>query len=174
MKPFTIVLIVIVVVLLVAGTILYFLGKKMEKKQAAQKSMMDSVAQTITMLVIDKKKMKLKDSGLPKVVYEQTPKYLRMSKVPVVKAKVGPRIMSLMCDVSVFDKIPVKQEVKATVSGIYITDVRGMRGAVLQTPKKRSLFAKAKDKLDSMTASDPAKKKSGQKSTVKVKNKIKK
>ena len=150
MQTFTIVLIVITVVLIVAAIALYFLGKRMEKKQAAQKTMMDSMAQTVSMLIIDKKKMKLKDSGLPKVVYEQTPKYLRWSKVPVVKAKVGPRVMSLMCDAAVFDKVPVKQEVKATISGIYITDVKGVRGAVLQAPAKKKLLQRAKDKLFEM------------------------
>ncbi len=150
MKPFTIVLIVITVVLVVAAIALYFFGKRMEKKQAEQKNMMDSMAQTVSMLIIDKKKMKLKESGLPKVVFEQTPKYLRWSKVPIVKAKVGPKIMSLMCDASVFDKVPVKQEVKATISGIYITDVRGVRGAILQAPAKKKLLQRAKDKLATM------------------------
>lgn len=165
MKPFTIVLIVITVIILIAVIALYFLGKRMEKKQAAQKTMMDSMSQTVSMLIIDKKKMKLKESGLPKVVYEQTPKYLRWTKVPVVKAKVGPRVMSLMCDAAVFDKVPVKQEVKATISGIYITDVKGVRGAVLTAPKKKKLLQKAKDKLEAMTGKgqDTAKKSKGKK-----------
>ncbi len=147
MSPLTITLIVITIIILAAVVALYFFGKRMEKKQAEQKTMMDSMSQSVSMLIIDKKKMKLKESGLPKVVYEQTPKYLRWSKVPVVKAKVGPRVMSLMCDASVFDKVPVKQEVKATISGIYITDVKGVRGAVLQAPAKKKLMQRAKDKL---------------------------
>ena len=40
--------------------------------------------------------------------------------MPIVKAKIGPRVMSLMCDPKVFDQIPIKAEVKAEVSGIYI------------------------------------------------------
>ncbi len=147
MSPLTITLMVITIIILAAVVALYFFGKRMEKKQAEQKTMMDSMSQSVSMLIIDKKKMKLKESGLPKVVYEQTPKYLRWSKVPVVKAKVGPRVMSLMCDASVFDKVPVKQEVKATISGIYITDVKGVRGAVLQAPAKKKLMQRAKDKL---------------------------
>ncbi len=79
------------------------------------------------MLIIDKKKMKLADAGLPPIVLEQTPKYMRRAKLPIVKAKIGPQIMSLVCDASIFDVIPLKKEVKATVSGIYITDVRGIR-----------------------------------------------
>lgn len=167
MKPFVIVLIVVSVVALIAMIALYFLGRRMEKKQAAQKTMMDSMAQTVSMLIIDKKKMKLKESGLPKVVYEQTPKYLRWTKVPVVKAKVGPRVMSLMCDAAIFDKIPLKQEVKATISGIYITDVRGVRGAVLSAPPKKKLLQKAKDKLQSMASKEQANNKSTKKKSKK-------
>ena len=68
--------------------------------------------QTVSMLVIDKKKMKIKESGLPKIVYEQTPKYMRWAKVPVVKAKVGPKVMTLLADERVFASLPVKTEAK--------------------------------------------------------------
>ena len=92
-----------------------------------------------TILVIDKKKMKLKDAGFPAIVLEQTPKYLRGSKVPVVKAKIGPKVMSLMCEPKIFDLIPVKKEVKAVMNGIYIIDVKGMRGGLAEKPEKLSL-----------------------------------
>ena len=123
-----IVLIVVLVILIGVLVGLYFFGKKAEKKQAAQQEQMDAMAQTVNMLIIDKKKMKLKEANLPSAVLENTPKYLRRTKVPVVKAKVGPRVMTLMCDVKIFDLIPIKKEVKATVSGIYITAVKGVRG----------------------------------------------
>ena len=130
----------VILVILIAGLIaLYFFGKKTEKKQAEQKAQMEAVAQTINMLIIDKKTMKLKDAGLPAAVIENTPKYLRRSKVPIVKAKVGPKIMTLMCDAQVFPLVPVKKEVKAVVSGIYITGVKGVRGP-LETPKKKKGF----------------------------------
>ena len=57
-----------------------------------------------------------------------------------MKAKVGPKIMTLMCDAEVFPLIPVKKEVKATVSGIYITAVKGIRGP-LDTPQKKKAFS---------------------------------
>ena len=98
MKTFTIVLLVILVILIVACVVLYFVGKKAEKKQADQQAQLDAVAQTVSILVIDKGRMKLKDAGLPDIVLENTPKYLRRSKVPVVKAKVGPKIMTLISD----------------------------------------------------------------------------
>lgn len=139
MSTFTIVLLVILGILIAAFVALYFFGKKAERKQAEQQEQLDSVAQTVSMLIIDKKRVKLKEAGLPQMVIDSTPKYLRRSKVPVVKAKVGPKIMTLMCDAQIFDLIPVKKEVKATVSGIYITAVRGLRGP-LDTPQKKKGF----------------------------------
>lgn len=140
MSKLTIILLVILVVLIIILVVLYFLGKKAEKKQAEQEQMMAAAAQQVSMLVIDKGKMRLKDAGFPAVVVKSTPKYLRRSKVPVVKAKVGPRIMTLMCDAKVYDLIPVKKEVKATVSGIYITAVKGVRGSLAAPQKKKKGF----------------------------------
>ena len=107
-----IIMLIVLVVLIGVCVALYFFGKKAQKKQAEQQQQMDAVAQTVSMLIIDKKKMKLKDAGLPAVILENTPKYLRRSKVPVVKAKVGPKVMTLMCDASIYDLIPVTFAVK--------------------------------------------------------------
>ena len=141
MKVFSIVMIVILVILVIAAIALYFIGKKAEKRQAEQQKQLDAVAQNINMLIIDKAKLKLKDAGLPSIVLESTPWYLKRSKVPVVKAKVGPKIMTLMCDAQIYPMIPVKKEVKATVSGLYITNVKGVRGP-LEVPEKKGFFAR--------------------------------
>ena len=140
------VLIIILVVLVVALGVLYYFGRKAQKKQAEQREQMEAVKQTVSMLIIDKKMLRLKDSGLPQMVIDQTPKLMRRSKLPIVKAKVGPRIMTLVADAKVYDVIPVKKEVKATVSGIYITDVRGVRGPLEQPVKKKGFFAKIRSK----------------------------
>ena len=137
MNTVTIVLLVILAVLVVAVVVLYFLGKKAQKKQAEQQEQIEAYKQSVSMLIIDKKRMKLKDAGLPAVVLEQTPKLLRGSKLPIVKAKIGPQIMTLVCEESIFDSVPVKKEVKATVSGIYITSVKGLHGNTLAKPTKR-------------------------------------
>ena len=142
MSKVTIILLVILIVLIVACVVLYFLGKKAEKKQAQQQEQLAAAAQTVSMLIIDKGRLRLKDAGFPSIVVESTPKYLRRSKVPVVKAKVGPKVMILMCDAEIFPMVPVKKEVKATISGIYITAVRGIRGPLEAPPKKKSFLAK--------------------------------
>ena len=144
MSTLTIVLLVILIILIGALIALYFFGKKAQKKQEEQQAQIEAAKQTVSMLIIDKGKMKLKDSGLPQIVIDNTPKYLRRSKVPVVKAKVGPRITTLMCDAQIYPLIPVKKEVKATVSGIYITGVKGVRGALETPEKKKGFFARFK------------------------------
>lgn len=137
MSTTTIVLLIIAGVLLVGVVVLYFLGKKAQKKQEAQQEQINAAKQTVSMLIIDKKKMKLKESGLPQMVIDQTPKLLRASKLPIVKAKVGPQILSLVCDDKIFADVPVKKEVKAVVSGIYITEVKGLHGKSAPVEKKK-------------------------------------
>ena len=144
MQTFLNVLLVILVIAVIALAVLYFLGRKLEKRQVEQQ-LLEMSKQTVSMLVIDKKKMKIKDSGLPKIVYEQTPKYMRWAKVPVVKAKVGPKVMTLMADERVFASLPVKTEAKVVVSGLYITEIKSVRGgAIPQAPKKKGFFARFK------------------------------
>ena len=135
-----IVLGIIAVIAIVLLIVLYIVGSKMQKKNAAAQEQMQAAAQTTSLLVIDKKRMKLKESNLPKIVIDQTPKYLRGSKVPLVKAKIGPKIMTLICDEKIFDLIPVKKEVKAVLSGIYIMEVKGLRATLEQKKEKKGLF----------------------------------
>ena len=158
MNTGTIVLLVILAVLLVAVIVLYFLGKKAQKRQAEQQEQLEAVKQTVSMLIIDKKRMKIKDSGLPQAVIAQTPRLMRGTKLPIVKAKIGPQVMSLVCEERIFDQVPVKKEVKATVSGIYITAVKGLHGktqAVEQ--KKKGFFKRALEQAQEKAGAKPIK-----------------
>lgn len=158
MPTFTIVLIVITVIVVAATIGLYFLGKRAEKKQDEQNAQIEAAAQNVSMLVIDKKRLRIKDSGLPEAVISQTPFYARLSKLPIVKVKIGPQIMSLICDAAIFDDIPVKKEVKARVSGLYITSVRGLHGKKEATDpkKKKGLRAWAVNKQKELKAAQAA------------------
>ena len=146
MNPALIVLIVIAVVLVVAFIVLTILGKKAQKRKEEQDEQIAAASQTVNMLIIDKKRMKLKDAGLPQQIIKQTPKLMRRSKLPVVKAKVGPRVMTLIADEQIFDEIPLKKEVKASVSGIYITSVKNVRGKKAPEPAKKSFSQKLRAK----------------------------
>lgn len=148
----TIVFIVVLVVMIAAMVALYFMGKKAQTRKDEQDAQMAAVAQTVSMLIIDKKRLRIKDSGLPQVVIDQTPKYLRWTKLPVVKAKVGPKVMTLIADEAIYADIPVKKEVKATISGIYITGVKGLRGPLEKTEEKKGFRAKLRAKYDQLSA----------------------
>lgn len=159
MKPWVIVLIVVIVVIIAALVILYFLGKKAQKKQADQQEMMNANKQTVSMLIIDKKRVRITESGLPQMVIDQTPKMMRRAKLPIVKAKVGPQIMSLVSDEKIFDSIPVKKEVKAVVSGIYILEVKGLHGKseAAKDTKKKGWFKRAVEAAQEKAGAKPVK-----------------
>lgn len=148
MSPLTITLIILAVIA-VGCIVLYFVGTRMQKKQNAQREEMLAAAQQTSMLVIDKKRMKIKDANLPKMVVDQVPKRFRNAKMPIVKVKIGPQIMNLICDESIFDELPTKGEVKAMISGIYITEIKSVRGkkkAAEQATQKKGLMAKLRKK----------------------------
>lgn len=152
----TIILLVVLVLLTAAMIALYFIGKRTQKKHEEQRELMDANKQTVSMLIIDKKRMKLKESGLPQIVIDQTPRYLRGSKLPVIKAKVGPQIMTLICEEKIFDNVPTKKEVKAVVSGIYVLDVKGLHGKIEKAPeKKKGFFKRAVDRLQEKAGAKP-------------------
>lgn len=158
MKTFFIVLGIIVIVLAILLVVLYFLGKNLQKKQASQQEAMDAAAQQMNIYIIDMKMMKAMDANLPKMVTEQIPKYMRRAKLPIVKAKVGPRVMSLICDAKVFDTIAPKQEVKATVSGLYITAAKRIRGPIVETDPKKRKEQRKQEKKEAKKAAREAKK----------------
>ncbi len=159
MKTGTIVLLVILVILIGILVALYFMGRNLQKKQEAQNAQLQANKQPVVIMAVDKKRLKLKESGLPQEVIDSTPWYAKRSKVPIVKAKVGARFMNLIADEKVFDLIPINQQVKAMVSGIYIVEVKGMRGKKLtpDTTVKKSWWRKQMDKLQEKAGAKPVK-----------------
>ncbi len=132
-------IIALIVVAVLAGllVLLYFLGKKAQKRQETQQAQIEQYKQTVSMLIIDKKRMRLNESGLPQSVIDQTPKSLRWQKLPVVKAKVGPQMVTMIADDKIFPDLPVKKEIKAGVSGLYIVDFKGAHGKLAAPEKKK-------------------------------------
>ena len=159
-NTFYIVMISITGVLLIAVIVLFFVGKKLDKKQSEQQKLMDQNRQSVSMLIIDKKKVRFKDAGFPQAVVDQAPKLSKFMKVPVVKAKVGPQILTLIADEKIFDSIPVKKEVKAIVSGMYIVSVKLAHGKQEPVPqKKKSAFKKMVEKLQDKAGANPIQRK---------------
>ena len=155
------IVLIVLAVVLVLFIVLIIVGRKMQKKQEASQADIEAASQILSMLVIDKKRMKITEANLPKVVTEQIPKYMKLAKMPIVKAKIGPKVMTLIADVKVFDALPVKMESKVKVSGIYITEIISTRGKVTVQPKKKGFRAKlaekaAKAQAEALVTRDPA------------------
>ena len=159
MKTGTIILLVIIAILIGILVFLYFTGRRLQKRQEEQNAQVQANKQPYVTMAVDKKRLKLKESGLPEEVIAQTPWYARRSKIPVVKAKVGNRFMNLIADENVFDLIPINKQVKAMISGIYIVEVKGMRGAKLTSdnPVKKSWWRRQMDKLQEKAGAKPVK-----------------
>ena len=148
------VLLIVLAVVVLLMVVMYFLGKKAESQKAA----MDAQSQTMSFYVIDKKRLKITEAGLPKMVLEQTPRYLRWTKLPIIKVKIGPRVMSLICDEKIYDSILPKQEVKASVSGLYVTSAKRIRGPIPE-PKKSFKERRAEKKAAKLAEKEAAEKK---------------
>ena len=146
----TIVMLVVLVVLIAALVALSIYGKKLQERQEQSQQELEYASQNVSLLVIDKKRMKLKEAGLPQLILDQTPKYMRGRKVPIVKAKIGPKIMSFICDEKIFEVIPVKKEVRAMISGIYIMGVKGLHTNLDARQTKLKFTDKMRLKMDSL------------------------
>lgn len=149
---------IVLAVFAVLVAILYFVGRRLQNKQDEQKALLEANKQTVSLLVIDKKRMKIKDANLPAAVTSQIPKMSQNIKVPLVKVKIGPQIMTMFCDEAIYDLIPVKKEVKAEISGIYIVGVKGVHGTVIKKEeKKKGLFKRALEKAQEKAGAKPVK-----------------
>ena len=157
MPTYMIILIVLLVILAGVTIALYFLGKRMEKRQAEQQEQVAANARQVSLLIIDKKRMRLTEAGLPNAVVSAAPWYTKRAKLPIVKVKAGPQILNLICAEEIFDLVPLKREVKATVSGLYLTNVRGLHGRLNTEPVKKGWRARLTERLNRMRAQGKAK-----------------
>jgi len=118
---------IIAIVAIVAVSVFYFLNKWAGKKAATQHDMVEQHKQTVSIYVIDKKKDKITNAGFPKAVQDQIPRMAKIMKTPLVKAKIGTQITTLVCDAAVFDALPVKKTVQVEVAGAYIVGMKGLK-----------------------------------------------
>jgi hypothetical protein len=112
-------------ILVVVG--LYFLNRWAGKRMAQQNEMVEKHKQTATIYIIDKKKDKIANANFPKAMTAQIPRMSRMMKMPLVKAKIGKEIMTLLCDNKVYPALPVKKNVTVEIAGAYIVGMKGMK-----------------------------------------------
>jgi hypothetical protein len=116
----------VIIAALVAGY--FILKKRMQKKMVEQKALVDQHKISTPILVLEKRMAKVKDANIPKNVMAQIPRIYKIRKVPIIKAKIGPQVMDLLCDEDIYDKIPVKKMVQAELAGIFIAGIKPIKG----------------------------------------------
>ncbi len=141
---------IVIIILAILAVGLYFLNKKLGKRMTDAQGMIEQTKQQTNIYVIDKKKDKITNVNMPKMVVDQVPSYQKILKNYFVKAKIGPQIVTLMCDKNTFNAIPVKKNVKVELAGIYIVSVVGMKSKAemkeVKKQKKEEAKAKSKEK----------------------------
>ena len=131
---------IIVIVLLAIGIfVAYRMNRKAMGQMIQAQDFIDANRQTVQIFVIDKKNEKPSTSNMPKAVFEQLPKKAKAKKAFLVRAKVGPQIVTLMCDKPVYEVMPVKKNVKVDLAGMYIVSITGMN---LEDKKKKTFSEK--------------------------------
>jgi len=140
-------MILIAIIITVIVVALYFLNKWAGKRMATQQDMVAKHKQTVTIYIIDKKKDKITNANLPKAMASQIPRMGRIMKMPLVKAKIGSQIMTLIADNNVFPALPVKKNVTVEIAGAYIVSMKGQK-----TKKQMAEQRKARRKSDGTDA----------------------
>jgi hypothetical protein len=129
---------IVAIVILITGVAVYFLNSWAGKKQAQQNEMIAQHKQTVSLYVIDKKKDKIANANFPKEMASQVPRLGRMMKMPLVKVKIGPQIMTMMCDGDTFKILPVKKTVQVEVAGAYIVGMKGQKTKLELAQQRKS------------------------------------
>ncbi|WP_010167222.1 hypothetical protein [Candidatus Epulonipiscium viviparus] len=175
-------LVALIWIVVIGGVLigLYFWGRKIQGRFDEQQAMINEHKQATQIFVIDKKKDKLENINLPKMVKEQIPKRQAKRQMPVVIAKIGPQIMTLLCDENIYSILPVKKTCKVELAGVLIVNVlsgklpqpakTGFRQKMLVKASK--LRTKSVELKDAAAKSDQAAKDAkAQKKAEKLKNK---
>ena len=120
------ILIIVSIILAVAVCVIFYVGKKNYAKNIEAQSFINQYKMVTPILVIDKRYEKPSEQNLPKNIYEKLNKTAKLRKMPIVKAKVGPQITTLLCDKNIYDNLAVKKTVKVELAGIYISNIVGL------------------------------------------------
>lgn len=135
------IIVAIVVVVVVFG--LYTLNRWAYKKMDQQNAAIEQHKMKTQAYIISKKRDKITNVNMPKTVMDQVPKWSRAIKMNFVQCKIGPQILTLICDKNVYEAIPLKKNVKIELAGIYIVGVAGMK-----TPEEMKQIKKEKKKKE--------------------------
>lgn len=115
-----------VIILVVIGLFIGYriFRKRMSKKAEEQKAIVDQHKMPASIFVIEKKKGKISEAKLPKNVIDQIPAIYKFRKMPLITAKIGPQVVTLVCEDDLYDKLPEKKNINVELAGIFIVNIK--------------------------------------------------
>lgn len=134
---------IFIVVLVVAA--FFFINRWAYKKMDEQQAMINQQKMKQTAYIIDKKHDKITNVHMPKMVMDNIPKRAKWMKMYFAQVKIGPQILTLICDKNVYNALPLKKTVKIEIAGLYIVSVVGMKSAEEMKEREKEKKAKAKE-----------------------------
>lgn len=143
--------IIVIVALAVIMFVIYRITSKNYKRSIEADEFIKANKQVVSIYVIDKKFEKPTEKDFNKQIYDQLTGSAKRRKMCMIKAKVGPQIVTLITEKNVYDVIVPKKTVKVELSGLYLVNVVGVN---LQDKKKKtwreraSLFIKSDPKKE--------------------------
>lgn len=143
--------IIVAVVLAVVIFAIYKLSSRNYKRSIEAEEFIKANKQVASIYVIDKKFAKPTENDFSRQVFEQFNNTMKRRKMCMVRAKVGPQILTLITEKNVYDVLTPKKTVKVELSGLFIVNVIGVNLAdkKKKTWKERaSLFTKADPKKE--------------------------
>ena len=119
-----------------------------EVKPTTEKTLHTEAAEGKAEAAKEPKKATKKETVKKTVKKETTETMAEATKTPRKMTKVSDTVLEIFeTKVSMKDlEAVIKKEVKATVSGIYITAVKGVRGSLETPPKKKGFWARLRNK----------------------------
>ena len=115
-----------VIAVVIAGLVIgyRFLRKRMKRKMEEQQDIVNEHKISTSVFVIEKRKGKITEAKLPKNVLSQIPAIYKIRKMPLITAKIGPQIVTLVCEDDIYEKIPEKKNINVELAGIFIVSVK--------------------------------------------------
>ena len=131
-----------------AETVVKTAAPAKEVKPTTEKTLHTEAAEGKAEAAKEPKKETKKETAKKTVKKETTETMAEATKTPRKMTKVSDTVLEIFeTKVSMKDlEAVIKKEVKATVSGIYITAVKGVRGSLETPPKKKGFWARLRNK----------------------------
>ena len=131
-----------------AETVVKTAAPAKEVKPTTEKTLHTEAAEGKAEAAKEPKKATKKETVKKTIKKETTETMAEATKTPRKMTKVSDTVLEIFeTKVSMKDlEAVIKKEVKATVSGIYITAVKGVRGSLETPPKKKGFWARLRNK----------------------------